>query len=92
MHVLAWVFVQGQVAGGVCSEWTLRSMEEDHTNATEGVKGDLDCRGPLARSHPSNAEVDDHRLSHLPIAHYAPVLGQIMPMSVSSGFPSETGL
>lgn len=69
MCILAWVFVQGQVGGWLPIQGGLWGVWERHlTNATKGLKDGLDCRGPLTRSHPSNAAVDDRRLSHHPVA------------------------
>jgi hypothetical protein len=48
------------VQSGLWEAW-----ERHLTNATKDVKDGLDCRGPLARFRPSNAAVDDPRLSHL---------------------------
>lgn len=73
------------MGGGAFQSGLWEAWERHLTNATNGVKDGLDCRGPLARSHPSNVAVDDARLSHL-----LP-LGKSR-QSVISVSPSETGL
>lgn len=86
MYILAWVFVQGKVGGGACSEWTLGSMGEAPHECYQRCQRWPGLQGSTRKIPPKQC------CSGRSQAESSPVLGQVMLVSVASVSPSETGL